>query len=228
MSPDAHMGEFVCLSVSDAGIGMDRATIEHIFEPFFTTKDKGKGTGLGLSVVYGCIKQHGGWICVDSSPGRGTTFRIYLQLSEQCVARSSDDKLTDQRVLEGHEERILLVEDEQVVRDFASRALREKGYDVFDVGSAEEGLEAFEREEHKFDMVFSDVVLPGKSGVQLIDELISIEPDLPVLLSSGYADQKSQWPIIREKGLRFLQKPYSLQDLLTSIRDVLDQDSAVQ
>ncbi len=226
--PDAHPGDFVCLSVSDAGVGMDRATIEHIFEPFFTTKEKGKGTGLGLSVVYGCIKQHGGWICVDSSPGRGTTFRIYLQLSEQGVACATKNKVIDERVLEGHDERILLVEDEPVVRDFASRALREKGYDVFDVGSAEEGLEAFEREAHMFDMVFSDVVLPGKSGVQLVDELISIVPDLPVLLSSGYADQKSQWPIIRDKGLRFLQKPYSLQDLLSSVREVLDQDGPAQ
>jgi len=228
MSPDAHEGEFVCLSVSDVGVGMDRATIEHIFEPFFTTKEKGKGTGLGLSVVYGCIKQDGGWICVDSSPGRGTTFRVYLQLSDLDAACGSQDNTFDERILEGNEERILLVEDEPVVRDFASRALREKGYDVLDVGSAEEGLEAFEREAHRFDLVFSDVVLPGKSGVQLVDELISMEPNLPVLLSSGYADQKSQWPVIRDKGLRFLQKPYSLQDLLTSIREVLDRDSAVQ
>ncbi len=227
MSPDAHTGDFVCLSVTDEGVGMDRATLEHIFEPFFTTKEKGKGTGLGLSVVYGCIKQHGGWICVDSSPGLGTTFRIYLGLSDQSAASSADDKPIDECVLEGHDERILLVEDEPVVRDFASRALREKGYEVLDVGSAEECLEAFEREGHMFDMVFSDVVLPGKSGVQLVDELISMDPNLPVLLSSGYADQKSQWPIIREKGLRFLQKPYSLQDLLSSIREVLDQDGAV-
>jgi len=227
MSPDAYAGEFVCLSVSDTGCGMKKATLEHIFEPFFTTKEKGKGTGLGLSVVYGCIKQHGGWICVDSTPGEGTTFRVYLELSDQ-TACAGEEKEIDINVLEGREERILLVEDEPVVRDFATRALREKGYNVFDVGSAEEGLEMFEREEHQFDMVFSDVVLPGKSGVQLIDELMSLEPELPVLLSSGYADQKSQWPIIRDKGLRFLQKPYSLQDLLSTIREVLDRDAAVQ
>ncbi len=164
---------------------------------------------------------------MDSEPGRGTTFRVYLQLTEQAAA-STDEKKTDERKLEGHDERILLVEDEPVVRDFASRALRERGYDVLEVGSAEEGLEAFEREGHRFDMVFSDVVLPGKSGVELVDELITAEPDLPVLLSSGYADQKSQWPIIRDKGFRFLQKPYSLHDLLSTIREVLDQDSIAQ
>ncbi|MCD4691129.1 PAS domain-containing protein [bacterium] len=222
MSPDACPGEFVCLSIQDTGVGMHKAVLDHIFEPFFTTKEKSKGTGLGLSVVYGCVKQQGGWIHACSEPDRGTTFRIYLQFSDQGISQVEPARV-DEREVQGHNERILLVEDEPVVRDFATRALKETGYDVYDVGSAEEGLEAFERAEQAFDIVFSDVVLPGKSGVQLVDELIAREPELSVVLSSGYADQKSQWPTIRDKGLRFLQKPYSLQDLLGTIREVLDQ-----
>jgi PAS domain S-box-containing protein len=221
LNPDARAGRFVCLSVQDTGVGMDRETMEQIFEPFFTTKGPAGGTGLGLSVVYGNIKQHEGWIHVYSEPGRGSTFRIYLpSSSDEAEEEVAVDKASD-AVPEGAGERILLVEDEEVVRRFAVRALQQRGYDVLEAGTAEEAFEMFEKESGDFELVFSDVVLPGKSGVQLVDELLARKPALTILLASGYADQKSQWPVIRERGFRFLQKPYSVNDLLMTIRDVL-------
>ncbi|MCK4513329.1 response regulator, partial [bacterium] len=220
-SPNAREGEFVCLSVRDTGAGMNKATLDHIFEPFFTTKEKGRGTGLGLSVVYGNVKQHKGWIEVDSEPGEGAVFRVYLPIAE-CESETQEEHAPIKQDLSGHSERILIVEDEDVVRDFACKVLRDRGYNVFDVGSAEEGLELYKQESGKFDAVFSDVVLPGKSGVQLVEELLSLDPELRILLSSGYTDEKSQWTTINDKGLRFLQKPYSLVDLLGTIREVLD------
>jgi PAS domain S-box-containing protein len=221
LNPDARAGRFVCLSVQDTGVGMDRDTMDQIFEPFFTTKGPAGGTGLGLSVVYGNIKQHEGWIHVYSEPGRGSTFRIYLPASSQEVVENAPQERVGDAIPDGSGERILLVEDEEVVRRFAVRALRQRGYEVLEAGTAEEAFETFEKESGDFELVFSDVVLPGKSGVQLVDELLARKPALTILLASGYADQKSQWPVIRERGFRFLQKPYSVNDLLATIRDVL-------
>lgn len=218
---DASPGRYVCLSISDTGIGMDKETMAQVFEPFFTTKGVGSGTGLGLSVVYGNVRQHGGWIHVYSEPGRGSLFRIYIPVAE---GEGKTEAAVEQRVAEvpvGSGERILLVEDENVVRDFAVRALRERGYTVVAAETAEEALATFEREGGDFGLVFSDVVLPGKSGVQLVDEILARRPGVPVLLSSGYADRKSQWPVIQERGFHFLQKPYSLIDLLNNIHDML-------
>ncbi len=218
---DAREGEFVCLSVRDTGVGMSKETLDRIFEPFFTTKEKDRGTGLGLSVVYGSVQQHGGWIEVDSVPGEGTVFCVYLPVAEP-ESEKPEAAVPISPDLSVHSERILVVEDEDVVRNFACKALRDRGYNVFDVGSAEEGLEVYGRESGDFDAVFSDVVLPGKSGVQLAEELLSLDPKLRILLSSGYTDDKSQWATISDKGLPFLQKPYSLANLLGTIREVLD------
>jgi CheY-like chemotaxis protein len=218
---DARPGNFVCLSIMDTGIGMDEETIKRIFDPFFSTKGPGKGTGLGLSVVYGIIKQHEGWINVYSRPGQGATFRIYLP-----AIPVEMDTVDEQRVslsdFQGSSERILLVEDEEGVRKLATRVLRENGYVVFEAANAKEAMDIFEREERKFHLVFCDVVLPDRTGLELVDRLLSRKPELRVLLSSGYTDQKSQWPIIRERGFRFLQKPYALPDLLRTIRDAVE------
>jgi PAS domain S-box-containing protein len=217
---DARPGEFVCLAIQDSGSGIPKDIVEQIFEPFFSTKGPGKGTGLGLSVVYGVIRQHEGWISVYSEPGEGTVFKVYLPAhSGDEVEESVAEPLEERR--RGSGQRILLVEDEEAVRTFATRALRENGYVVCDAASADEALDIFDREAGQFDVVFSDVVLPGLSGIRLVDRLLSLRPDLEVLLSSGYTDQKSQWPAIREKGFRFLQKPYSLPDLLGAIEDIV-------
>ena len=219
---DARPGEFVCLSIEDTGSGIERDIIDQIFEPFFSTKGPTKGTGLGLAVVYGIIRQHGGWINVYSEPNQGTAFKVYLPSVESCRDEADESAATDERAaVRGGGQRILLVEDEEAVRELASRALRENGYVVFEAGAYGEALEVFEREGGRFDLVFSDVVLPDKSGIKLIDKLLSRRPDLQVLVSSGYTDQKSQWPVIQEKGFRFLQKPYSLVDLLGTVDELV-------
>lgn len=219
-SRGARPGEFVCMSVQDTGCGMDKETLEHVFEPFFTTKGPGAGTGLGLAVVYGNVKQNEGWVHVYSEPGMGTTFRIYLPVCKQEDEKAARDEGAASAP-DGEGERILLVEDEDVVREFAVRALRERGYSVHEARTAEEALDTFRRAGGDFNLVFSDVVLPGKSGVQLVDELLTDRPEMPILLSSGYADRKSQWPAIQDRGFKFLQKPYSMNDLLRTVRDIL-------
>ena len=219
---EARPGKFVRISVEDTGIGIDKQTIQHIFEPFFTTKDTGKGTGLGLSVVYGIVKQHEGWINVYSEPGQGSTFKFYLP----AICENSKDE-TKKKIplnkLKGKGERILLVEDENGVRKFAARALRESGYVVFEAENVQEALKIFNHEKGNFQLIFSDVVLPDVSGLVLVDQLLSQNPKLNILMSSGYADEKSQWPIIQKRGFRFIHKPYAMVGLLEAIKDCVNQ-----
>ncbi len=219
--PESRPGRFVCLSVEDTGEGMDKETMRHIFEPFFSTKEVGKGTGLGLSVVYGIVKQHEGWINVESEVGRGSTFKVYLPVSSAKLEDETEEKIS-LAGLQGKGERILLVEDEEGVRKFATRVLGENGYVVFEAEDAKEALDIFKREEGNFHLIFCDVVLPDRSGLQLVEQLVSHTGELRVLMSSGYADQKSQWPVIRERGFQFLTKPYALRDLLRGIREAIN------
>jgi len=216
----AHPGKFVCLTIEDTGIGMDKETIQHIFEPFFSTKRTGKGTGLGLSVVYGIVKQHKGWVIVYSEPGQGSTLKVYLPAVSIKPKEESKEKISLEEV-QGNGERILLVEDEEEVLGFTTKALAENGYIVYEAANAEKALNIFEKEAGNFDLIFSDVVLPGKTGLELVDQLLSRKPELRVLLSSGYTHNKSQWPVIKKRGFKFLQKPYALADLLRAIREVI-------
>ncbi|MCG2714846.1 MAG: PAS domain S-box protein, partial [Candidatus Marinimicrobia bacterium] len=218
--PEALPGRFVRFSVEDAGVGIDKAIIDQIFEPFFTTKEAGTGTGLGLSVVYGIIKQHNGWINVYSEPGQGSTFKVYLPAISEKIEDDTKGAIS-LKDFKGSGERILLVEDEEDIREFTATLLRENGYIVFEAANAKEALELFKNEDGNFDLVFSDVVMPGKSGLHLVDELLSGKPDLQVLLSSGYSDKKSQWDEIKKRGFRFLQKPYNIADLLKTVREVI-------
>ncbi|TET45566.1 hybrid sensor histidine kinase/response regulator [candidate division TA06 bacterium] len=217
----ARLGTFVCLSVRDYGIGMDSATIAHIFDPFFTTKGS-KGSGLGLSVVYGIIKQHEGWITVESRPDKGSTFRVYLPATSERVGRQKEE--TDLvKEYQGNGEEILVVEDEKVVRLLTETIFRENGYVVFAAGNAREAFEIFEKEDGNFRMIFSDVVLPDESGVRLVDRLTVANPSLHVLLASGYTADAVDLQTIEEKGYRFLKKPYSLVELLQTTRELLDK-----
>ncbi len=218
---EARSGSYVRLSVEDTGDGISQEVIDRIFEPFFSTKEAGKGTGLGLSVVYGIITQHGGWIDVSSEPSGGTLFEIYLPITAD-TEEEKPSKDIPLETIRGQGERILLVEDEEAVRDFAKRALREGGYEVLEATSAEEALSIFESEDGRVDLIFSDVVLPAKSGVQLVEELLARSPHLNVLLSSGYTDQKSQWSVIDEMGLAFLRKPYDITELLRTVRETME------
>jgi PAS domain S-box-containing protein len=221
--PDARHGRFAVLSITDTGFGMTPDVQEHIFEPFFSTKGPGRGTGLGLSVVYGIIQQHEGMIRVYSEVGQGSTFRIYLPItSEQSREADAPAEASDKVLARGRGERILLVEDEAGVRDFALSALRQYGYDPIPASSYAEAETVFAEHEGRFDLLFTDVVLTDQTGLDLAATLRRKRPDLRLLFTSGYMDEKSRWPVIRDRGYPFLQKPYPLDSLLRTLRAVLD------
>lgn len=222
MVPEAKPGRYVRISVSDTGIGMSPEVVSRIFEPFYSTKKPGKGTGLGLAVVYGIVKQHNGFIHVYSEPGQGTEFKIYFPAVEKQAKLAAPVSIRlDQ--LNGHGERILIVEDEEAVRDFTIRALEKYGYSVHAVDSVREALHAFRQEKGHFDLVFTDVVLPDDTGISMIENFLKLKPDLKVLLTSGYTDTKSQWKAIQKWKFPFLQKPFTLVDLLQTVRKALER-----
>ena len=215
---ESRPGNFVRVTIADTGVGMDGETMQHIFEPFFTTKKS--GTGLGLSVAYGIIKQHGGWIEVRSAPGSGSAFMVYLP----AVPTKSVEKPVKERPeyrFEPGGEKILLIEDEEVVRNFLMKTLTENNYTVFCAANAKEATEIFEKEKGDFNLVICDVVLPDESGIKLVTKFLSKNKKLKILLSSGYLDVESQWSIIQHRGFRFLRKPYSVAELLSAIKNTL-------
>ncbi len=218
---EAAPGKYIQIIVEDNGSGMSDETVEHIFDPFFSTKGPGKGTGLGLSVVYGIVKQHEGWIDVESEIDVGTRFVVYIPARKGKVTESGKEKSTFAQY-QGKGERILVVEDEVSVRDLIMRVLDKNGYKGKSANDSEEALKIFKKEKGAFDLVLSDVVLPGQSGIELVEILKKRKPDLKIILSSGYPDKKSQWDIIQERGYRFLQKSYTLSVLLKAIREELD------
>ncbi|HCE46086.1 MAG TPA: hypothetical protein DET40_21285 [Lentisphaeria bacterium] len=221
---EAQPGCFVCISVSDTGEGMPPEVKEHLFEPFFTTKPKGKGTGLGLSIVYGIVKQHNGWINVFSESGRGTTFEIYLPAmgaEEKKKAPRPTRTETKKFMLKGDGEKILLVEDENSVRNLTTRILKDSNYIVFPAADAVEAIKIFNEQKGGIDLVLSDVVLPGQNGVALVEELIRRKSSLKILMASGYSDERLGRQSIEEKGLRLLQKPYHYNQLLEAVKEIL-------
>jgi two-component system cell cycle sensor histidine kinase/response regulator CckA len=219
LSPDSRPGNFVCLSFFDSGEGIDKKVIPQIFEPFFTTK--ANGTGLGLSVVYGIVKQHNGWINVDSEPGGGTTFRIYFPALVSSEEENPEQELS---LMEfgGNGEKILFVEDEIGVRELSAKALRDYGYEVIEARNAGEAREIFEKQKGNFHLVVCDIILPDKNGIELMENIQSLHPNTKILFISGYADHRSQWTDVVKKGVPFLQKPYSLVDLLKMIKEVVE------
>jgi len=216
---NGRQGDFVRLAITDTGTGMDEKILEHLYEPFFTTKEKGKGTGLGLSVVFGIVQQHKGWVNVESRPGAGTSFTMYFPTSTVHPEQKNGKKVITAE-FKGGGERVLLVEDHEEVRFLAQEILSTNGYVVFPVPSAKEALRVFEKENRKFDLVFTDVGLPDQSGVELVDELLK-RGAIKVLFSSGYTDEKANRDFIKNKNFRFLQKPYTIPDLLVAVREVL-------
>jgi len=223
--PQARAGAFVRLSVSDTGTGMEPEVLERIAEPFFSTKEAGLGTGLGLAVVYGIVEQHGGWLHVESAPGRGSIFEVYFPAADGEMAEERESS-TSLEALRGSGERVLVVEDAEGVLSFAMRVLDKHGYTVQGATTIAEARAAFDRQEGRFDLVFSDVILPDGNGLDLVDELHFRRPDLPVLLCSGYAEQKSKWAMIRDRGFPFLHKPYDVPTLLKRFRETLTADRA--
>jgi PAS domain S-box-containing protein len=221
-TPEARAGRFTRLTVADSGAGMSQNVLSHIFEPFFTTKAAGHGTGLGLSVVYSIVKQHDGWITVRSAPGQGTTFEIFLPAQASAPAARPDEATLSWEALRGSGQRILLVEDDIEVRGIAARILRDNGYTVAEAGDVAEALTAFENAISPYHLVLSDVVLPGaQTGLDLADELRRRAPALPIILASGYLDDRAPWRLLRQKGYPFLQKPYDPEKLLRAVKELL-------
>lgn len=215
---EAREGSFVCLSITDTGCGMDTLTLSRIFEPFFTTKEFGKGTGLGLATVYGIVKQHGGWIEVQSQIGQGTTFRIYLPPATEViqVAAKSDRPLTGT-------ETVLVVEDEPPVRWTIKDILTRYGYRVLEAGNGVEALALWHQHHSKIDLLLTDMVMPvGLTGRELADRFIEQKPSLKVIFISGYSPQAVGTSTLSESGVEFLQKPFDGPSLTQAIRKCLD------
>jgi len=219
---DARPGRYACLAVTDTGIGIARELLPQIFEPFFSTKERGKGTGLGLATVYGIARQLEGWVHVYSQPGMGSTFKVYLPaLAAGADAAAAPAARARPVEVRGRGERLLLIEDEAGVRELVSRVLRENGYQVYAAADAAEARQLFARPAVAPDLVLSDVVLPDGNGVDLVQEFLNQRPGLRVIMTSGYSDERSRWNVIRERGYRFIQKPYPAGELLRLLHAVL-------
>jgi PAS domain S-box-containing protein len=215
-------GSYVMLVIKDTGVGIPPEVKEHIFEPFFTTKEKGKGTGLGLSMVYGIINQSGGSIGVESVSGQGTTFKIYIpRVKERDEALEVSP--TRQEMPRGIET-VLLVEDERAVRNLASQILKRQGYCVLEASSGEEALELYRVHQDPIHLVLTDVVMPRMSGRELTDRLLSFHPKIKILYMSGYTDDAILQHGVLEKGVNYIQKPFTMESLTRKVREVLDQE----
>jgi signal transduction histidine kinase/ActR/RegA family two-component response regulator len=214
-------GLFTRVTVRDVGCGMDAKTLARIFEPFFSTKGE-EGTGLGLSVVYGIMQEHGGWITVDSQPGAGTSFHLWMPALNEPLPQPMDSGLAVARPLpRGHGERVLLIEDEPGVLAFVSAALRQHGYQVLTADCGTSARQVFARECDTLDLVMSDVILPDTTGVELLEEFFLVRPALRALLSSGYSEKQALLDLVEKRGLHFLHKPYTLIQLLESVHKAL-------
>ncbi len=217
----ARPGRFVRLTVVDDGPGLAPEVLDHIFEPFFTTREK--GTGLGLSLVYGIITQHAGWVEVSSRSGKETIFSIFLPRFSVIRTDEPQAEFSHQGLegLQGSGERILLVEDDEGVRSYATHVLEESGYRIFAAANADEALKLFTDEGGNFRLVFSDQVLPGRSGLELVEELRLLKPGIEVVLTSGYTGKAAARKQIEGMAYPFLRKPYSIYELLTTIHNLL-------
>jgi CheY-like chemotaxis protein len=214
----ANVGPHVVLSVQDTGVGMDRETLSRIFEPFFTTKERTKGTGLGLSTVFGIVKQSGGFTSVWSEPGNGATFKIYLPAVRGTSIRPSDSSRDSTQPCGA--ETILLVEDEERVREVAATMLRRHGYTVLEASRPSEAI-AVAMQGTTVHMLLTDVVMPEMGGRLLAEKLSQLVPNLPVLFMSGYTDDAIVRHGVQESKVAFLQKPFTQESLLRAVHQVL-------
>jgi PAS domain S-box-containing protein len=212
-------GNYACISVTDTGVGIDAENMKRLFEPFYTTKGVGKGTGLGLSISYGIIKQHGGSIVAKSTPGKGATFHIYLPLT---AARSSESTPPAAFSSVSGTETILVAEDEQIVMMFVKKILEKAGYTVITASDGAEALEKFKANKDTVSLVLSDMVMPKKNGREVCEEIRTIKPGIRTIFISGYTADIIDKKGILEKDVCFITKPFTKNDLLRKIREVLD------
>jgi two-component system cell cycle sensor histidine kinase/response regulator CckA len=224
-------GNYVLIEVADTGVGIPKTNLERIFEPFFSTKEIGSGTGLGLSTVYGIVKQTGGFIFVDSVPGRGAVFQIYLPrhyaTEGALVARAEPEtiEVAADKDLTGIGT-VMLVEDEDPVRIFGARALRNKGYKVLEAKCGEDALERIRDGAEQIDLLITDVVMPRMDGPALIREVREIHPDLKVIFISGYTEDAFRQRLDSDSEIHFLPKPFSLKQLAGKVKEVISGEAA--
>jgi PAS domain S-box-containing protein len=213
-------GEYVQLSISDTGCGMEAAVRDRVFEPFFTTKEIGRGTGLGLAMVYGFVKQSGGHVTIYSEPAHGTTMNLYFPRSD-ALAGDARPQETVETVAPPVRQTILVVEDDSRVRSLTIKRLKLIGYDVLEASDGPTALDILKRGE-KVDLVFTDLIMPGGlSGHDVATRAREINPDIHILLTSGYAEELVRGDDLQRKNLRVLRKPYQQADLMTALRDVM-------
>jgi CheY-like chemotaxis protein len=221
-NPEARAGRFACMRVKDQGHGMEPHIISRIFDPFFTTKDVGKGTGLGLSTIHGIVKQHEGWVDVISEVGKGSTFEIYIPACDNAATTSKPVEKAAAPA-EGKGETILVVEDEIAVRELACMALRKRGYNVLHASHGPAAIEVWQQNSQPVDLLLTDMVMPnGMSGGELAKELITRNPKLKIIYTSGYSPEILKQDSLLSQGINFLPKPYDLPALLKAIRLCLD------
>lgn len=216
----AKPGRYVMLAVSDSGVGMNAETIARIFEPFFTTKEVGKGTGLGLATVYGVVKQSGGYIWVDSEPGKGASFQIYLPRVDEDVSPPSESPHSEDSL--AGTETVLLVEDAEPLRKLAQSFLVEHGFEVLSAGNGEEAIKLAKTWRRPIHLLLTDVVMPGMNGRALAEQLVPVHPEIRILYMSGYTDSFIAGHGVLEPGTELLHKPFTEQALLRKVRQILD------
>jgi CheY-like chemotaxis protein/two-component sensor histidine kinase len=214
-------GRYALISVSDTGAGMDDKTREKIFEPFFTSKAAGKGTGLGLSIVYGIVKQHNGYIDVQSEPGKGTTFNIYLPLIGDIVEKTEPVEDTD--YLPQGSELLLLADDDPVVRDLTRELLQEFGYSVIDAEDGDDAVNKFMSRRNEISMVILDAIMPKKNGMEVYNEIRNHRPEMKALFISGYTGDVLNRKGMLDNKLDIISKPFVQSALLRKVREIIDR-----
>jgi CheY-like chemotaxis protein len=210
-------GSYVKFSVKDTGVGMDENTLKRMFDPFFTTKERSRGTGLGLASAYGIIKNHGGIINAHSVIGKGTAFDVYLPASRKKVVK---EKYLDQKALQGTET-VLFVDDEEIIIDIGRQILSSLGYQVIMAKSGKEAIEIYRANKNKINMVILDMIMPDIGGGETYDRLKEINPEIKVLLSSGYSIDGQASEIMNRGCNGFIQKPFNVEQLSRKIRNIL-------
>jgi two-component system, cell cycle sensor histidine kinase and response regulator CckA len=218
---EAIPGKYVLITASDTGTGMDRETLQHVFDPFFTTKEVDKGTGLGLASVFGIVKAHDGYIICYSEPGQGTAFKIYWPAAEPGKIEPGEIH-TEQSVLQDGTETILLVDDDEQIRELTSEVLEDSGYQVIIASSGEQALEVFRKKYRDIDLVLMDLNMPGMGGSRCTREMITLDPSVRVLVASGYSANVHGRDVLEFGAEDFISKPYQMRELLAKIRELLD------